>query len=692
MRGKMFLKMLAVSLAGAIMTTAAIAQNATSQSATPQPDFVNTLMPQPAQLSVSSGRLAIAPGFSVSVDKFHDERLDNAVTWALRRFAIQTGVLVPTAAAGSAAPLVISVDGAGEAVQSIDEDESYSLTITPQSAHLHAATDVGAMRGLETLLQLIQSDTQGFWLPAVTIQDSPRYRWRGLMIDVSRHFEPVGVIERTLDAMAAVKMNVFHWHLSDDQGFRMESKAFPKLTGEGSDGQFYTQDQAEEVVDYARGLGIRVVPEFDMPAHSTSWAVGYPELASGPGPFAVGHNFGVFNVTMDPTKKTTYEFLDKFIGEMAKIFPDAYMHIGGDENNGVEWKQNPEIQKFMQAHDLKDAPALQAYFNQQLLKILTKHGKKMIGWDEILTPDLPKDIVVQSWRGFDSLAAGAKQGYQGILSAGYYLDHIDSAADHYRVDPIPANSDLTPQQSALILGGEACMWSESIDPQTIDSRIWPRTAAIAERLWSPRSVNNVDDMYRRLWVESLRIESLGLTQISQEYASLRSLAGTQQIDSLRVLTAILQPVDFDTRASWAESHGITTDAPMNHLVDALPPDPPSRHEFEELVSTYLQDPAAHPDQEAALTNMFHSWVDAQPSVLQLMAQSPLLAPAAPRAQQMAALGAMGSVALAYLASGTPAPQGWKQQQLAILDDAAQQVALTRFTVLQGLRDLVNEVK
>jgi len=365
------------------------------------------------------------------------------------------------------------------------------------------------------------------------------------------------------------------------------------------------------------------------------------------------------------------------------------MHIGGDENNGVEWKQNAEIQKFMQTHDLKDAPALQAYFNQQLLKILTKHGKKMIGWDEILTPDLPKDIVVQSWRGFDSLAAGAKQGYQGILSAGYYLDHIDSAADHYRVDPVPANSDLTPQQSALILGGEACMWSESVDPQTIDSRIWPRTAAIAERLWSPRSVNNVDDMYRRLWVESLRIEGLGLTQISQEDASLRALAGTAQIDSLRVLASILQPVDFDTRASFAESHGITTDAPMNHLVDALAPDPPSRHNFEELVSTYLQDPAAHPEQQAELTSMFHSWVDAQPEVLQLMSQSPLLAPATPRAQQMAALGAMGS---AYLASGTPAPAGWKQQQLAILDDAAQPVALTRFTVLQPLRDLVNEVK
>ena len=688
----MFVKKLAVRLvwgavAAAMMTSIAVAQNAPAQT-----EFVNTLMPQPARLSVGSGRLALASGFAVSVDKFQDDRLDGAIAWAMRRLAMQTGFVIPDAAAGATGTLLITVDGAGEAVQGVDEDESYSLVITPQSAHLHAATDVGAMRGMETILQLVQSDGQGFWLPAVSIQDAPRFKWRGLMIDCSRHFEPVGVIERTLDAMAAVKMNVFHWHLSDDQGFRMESKVFPKLTGEGSDGMFYTQDQAKEVVAYARSLGIRVVPEFDMPAHSTSWMAGYPELASAQGPFTVGHNFGVFDATMDPTKKTTYQFLDKFIGDMAALFPDAYMHIGGDENNGKEWNQNPDIQKFMQAHDLKDAPALQAYFNQQLLKILTKHNKKMIGWDEILTPELPKDIVVQSWRGFDSLSAGAKQGYQGILSAGYYLDHIDSAADHYRVDPVPATSDLTPEQAARILGGEACMWSEYVDPQVIDSRIWPRTAAIAERLWSPQSVDNVDDMYRRLWVESLRIEGLGLTQISQEDASLRALAGTQQTDSLRVLATVLQPVNFDTRASWSESHGVTTDAPFDHLVDALPPDPPSRHDFDEMVSTYLQDPAARPDQETALTNMFHSWIAAQPELLQLMNGAPLLAPAVPRAQQLAALGAMGAEAVAYLSSGTPAPSGWKEQQFAILDDAAQPVVLTRFTVLKGLRDLVNEVK
>jgi hexosaminidase len=674
-------------LTAAILSTGAIPRTASAQQA-----FVNTLMPQPAQLTATRGALPVAQGFTVSIDKFDDDRLDGAVAWAVRRLTEQTGIQIQTAEKGAQAALVVTVDGAGETVQSVDEDESYSLEIVPPTAHLHAATVVGAMRGLETLLQLLQSDGQEWWLPAVSIQDSPRFRWRGLMIDCSRHFEPLGVIERTLDGMAAVKMNVFHWHLSDDQGFRIESKIYPKLTDDGSDGMYYTQDEAREVVAYARGLGIRVVPEFDMPGHSTSWVVGYPDLASGKGPFSIERHFGVFDPVMDPTRESTYLFLDKFIGEMAEIFPDAYMHIGGDENNGVEWKQNPQIQAFMKAHNLKDTAALQNYFNQKLLVILTKHHKKMIGWDEILTPDLPKDVMVQSWRGFDSLAAGAKQGYSGILSAGYYLDHMDSAAAHYRVDPIPAKSDLTPEQAARILGGEACQWGEYVDPQTIDSRIWPRTAAIAERLWSPQSVNNIDDMYRRLWVESLRLEGLGLTQISQEDASLRALAGTEQIEALRRLAAVLEPVNFDERGSWSDSHGVTTLTPLDRLVDALPPDPPSRHGFADLVSTYLQDPAQNPDQQVALLAMFRSWTAQQPELVQLMSGSPLLAEALPRAQQLADLGAVGTEAVAYLASGTAAPPGWKVQKLAILDAAEQPVALTQFTVLKPLRDLVNEVR
>ncbi len=589
---------------------------------------------------------------------------------------------------GASATLVVSVEGAGQAIQAVDEDESYSLEVTAAGASLHAVTVVGAMRGLETLQQLLQSDATGYFVPLVSIHDAPRFRWRGLMIDCGRHFIPVDVIKRNLDGMAAVKLNVFHWHLSEDQGFRIESRAFPKLTELGSDGFFYTQEQAREIVAYARDRGIRVVPEFDIPGHTSAWFAGYPDLASAAGPFHIEREFGVFDPVMDPTRESTYKFLDTFLGEMAAIFPDHFMHIGGDENNGVEWKANPHIQAFMREHKLEDTAALQNYFNQRLLKILEKHGKRMVGWDEILTPDLPKDIVVQSWRGFDSLAAGARNGYSSILSAGYYLNHMSTAGEHYAVDPLPQTNGLTPEQQARILGGEACIWTEQTTAQDIDSRIWPRTAAIAERLWSPRDVNNVDDMYRRLAVESLRLEAFGLTHISQEAVNLRQLAGSEQIGPLHVLASVLEPVSFSQRAHMQHPNQLT---PLNQLVDALPPDPPSRHNFELLVRAYLQDPATRSKEEAELTTEFKAWIAAEPGILRLMAGSPALAEAELRVQQLAELGSAGMEAISYLSSGLPAAAGWKAQQLAILDEADKPQALVRFTVIKPLRDLVNSV-
>jgi hexosaminidase len=270
------------------------------------PGFINTLMPQPSQLSTQEGRLAITPGFSATADHFKDARLNTAISRSLGRIENRTGIPIQpsTATGATSAVLIVSVDGAGETSQSVEEDESYSLEITASNAHLKAATVVGAMRGLATFEQLIQSDASGFFVPAVMIHDTPRFRWRGLMIDCGRHFIPVDVLKRTLDGMASVKLNVFHWHLSEDQGFRMESKAFPKLTEFGSDGLFYTQEEALEIVAYARDRGIRVVPEFDMPGHTSAWFVGYPDLASAPGPFQIERKFGVFDPVMDPTRES----------------------------------------------------------------------------------------------------------------------------------------------------------------------------------------------------------------------------------------------------------------------------------------------------------------------------------------------------------------------------------------------------
>jgi hexosaminidase len=628
------------------------------------------------------------------VDKHQDERLDQAIRRAMRQLEDLAGLQFPTdttSDASSAAPFVVTVDGPGEAVQSVDEDESYSLTVTSKVVHLSAATDVGAMRGLETLLQLVQSDERGYFLPAVSIQDAPRFRWRGLMIDCSRHFEPISVIEHTLDGMAAVKLNVFHWHLSDDQGFRMQSKLFPLLTGAGSGGQYYTQEQAREIVSYARARGIRVVPEFDMPGHTSSWMVGYPQLASAPGPFHIQTGFGVFDPTMDPTGNSTYLFLEKFIGEMATIFPDRYLHIGGDENNGVEWRQNPRVQAFMRAHHMTTTAELQAYFNQRLLQIVKKHGKRMIGWDEVLTPGLPRSVAIQSWRGYESLAKAAHQGYDGLLSAGYYLDHMVPASEYYRADPIPADSNLPYADRAHILGGEACMWGEYVDERNIDSRIWPRTAAIAERLWSPQDVGDVDDMYRRLHIESLRLERLGLMQISQEDASFRFLAGTWLIGPLQVLTSTLEPVDFDVRSAYSHANNITTLTPFDHVVDALPPDPPFRHQFELLIDDYLKSPRTKSQQAAELQTIFEDWIAAEPGIIGLMDHSPLLAEAKERVAQLSELGNIGLTSLSYLSSGQVAPAGWRATQMKVIETAASPVALTRFAMLDQIRSLLEAV-
>src|SRR6266481_5919723 len=464
------------------------------------------LMPWPANLQTGGGSLRIDSSFSAALTGHTEARLDRAAQRFLRQLSRQTAI--PLSARASAKPtLSVHTDHASKEVQELGEDESYALSITADGAQIDAPTPLGAMHGLQTFLQLVEVSPNGFAAPAVTIQDKPRFPWRGLMIDVARHFIPLDVLKRNIDGMEAVKMNVFHWHLSENQGFRVESKKFPKLQTMGSDGLYYTQDEIRDLIAYAHDRGIRVLPEFDTPGHSGSWFVGYPELASNPGPYTLDPG-GIDSVT-DPTQEATYKFLDKFIAEMAQLFPDAYFHIGGDEVNGQRWDANPKIQAFIRAHGMKNNQDLQAYFNQRLQKILSKHHKIMMGWDEVLHPDLPKTVVIQSWRGQESLATAARQGYSGLLSFGYYLDLMWPASRHYAVDPMSgAAASLNQEERSRILGGEACMWSEWVTPENIDSRIWPRNAAIAERLWSPQEIKDVNSMYARLGEESWRLESL----------------------------------------------------------------------------------------------------------------------------------------------------------------------------------------
>jgi hexosaminidase len=657
-------------------------------SATAQNQFQNYLMPQPAEMSIGSGGLSLSSTFAVEVPGVSDARLTDAIDRAVRRIEMATGLRHTGRGVSGGTRLIVKVDQVSAPVQSLDEDESYSLIVIPSGAEIDAVTEVGAMHGLETLIQLVQPDGNGYAIPAVTIHDTPRFRWRGLMVDCGRHFEPVAVIERTLDGMAAVKLNVFHWHLTEDQGFRMQSRIYPKLTAKGSDGLFYTQEDAREIVSYARARGIRVVPEFEMPGHSTAWLVAYPELASGSIPNEIRREFGVSNYAIDPTREATYAFIGRFLAEMASIFPDAYIHIGGDETPAPDWKTNPHILAFMKAHGLKDNEALQAYFNTRVLKIISGLHRHMMGWDEVLTPGLPKDVVVQSWRGEASLFKGAKLGYKGVLSAPYYLDGMQSAGTYYVADPLPSSSDLTPDERKLILGGEVCMWGEHVYARTIDSRIWPRTAAIAERLWSPENVRDVDDMYRRLIPVSLELEGLGLTHLESEDAGLRELAGTEEIASLRTFASVLEPVSFGERSLTQHTDQLTA---LDSLVDAVRPDPPSRHWFELCVKRLLADPRGDTADRTAISMWFTRLSDAIPTVRQQMLTSPRLAEVSLRADQLLQLTAMGQQALEYIAGEQKVPANWKANQIHTLDEVGKPSALVRFVFLPGIRDLVKAV-
>ena len=650
------------------------------------------LMPQPAKYGVAGGQLAVDQTFSVFLRGAKDARLESEAQRFLTVLSRQTGLAIsPKLSTSPQATLVVQIERASKELPELGEDESYTLNSDGSGLLLKATTTLGALRGLQTVLQLVGPASKGFTIPIVKIDDKPRFPWRGLMIDVSRHFQPLDVIRRNLDGMAAVKLNVFHWHLSDNQGFRVESKKFPKLHEMGSDGLYYTQDEVRGIIAYAAERGIRVVPEFDMPGHSTAWFVGYPELASAPGPYEIERHWGIFDPAMDPTKESTYKFLDEFIGEMSKLFPDKFFHIGGDEVNGKQWDANPQIQAFMKSHKLKDNAALQIYFANRVQKLVEKHGKTMIGWDEILNPDSPKTSAIQSWRGAESLSQAAKQGYRGLLSNGYYVDLNWPAARHYAMDPTGgAAASLSDEEKSRILGGEACMWSEYTSPENIDSRIWPRTAAIAERLWSPQEMTDINSMYERMAAISARLDFVGLIHNTSYGTMLRRIQGKDDFQALRTLADVVEPVKDYQREQLAATPP-TQSTPLIRLVDAARPESATARLFSQKVDAFLAgkaDTASKADLRAMLTN----WSNNQADLNVATATSYPLQEAIPISQNLSAVGVAGLAAMDYLEKGQ-APEGWKAQQLAAIEQAKKPAsAQLLIMVADPVEKLVKAVK
>ncbi|KUG06838.1 beta-N-acetylhexosaminidase [Solirubrum puertoriconensis] len=659
-----------------------------------QPADTRQLLPVPAQVSWGKASLAPRALLKPQLDGPEDAQLRAAVGRTLDRLH-RNGT-----AAANALPLQIRYGKLGR--MELFDEERYSLRVTPNGVTIDAPTSLGVLRALATLEQLPQGDAKRSYLPEVEIQDQPRFPWRGLLIDPARHFMPVSVIKRNLDAMAAVKLNVLHWHLSDDQGFRVESKVLPKLHQVGGANGYYTQEQVREVLQYAQARGIRVIPEFDVPGHATAWLAAYPELASNDSTYGVSPRWGVLNIAMDPTKESTYELLDKLFAEMTALFPDPYFHIGGDENDGRQWRRNPRIAQYMRERGMVkrdgavDKHALQTAFNRRVLTMLTKYEKRMVGWDEILGPGLPADAVIQSWRGKKGLYEAAKAGHQAILSNGYYIDLYLTAASHYAPDPIPADAPLTDEEKKRILGGEATMWSEFADSVIYDSRVWPRTAAVAERLWSPATVTNVPDMYRRLGAVSVQLEGLGLQHRRAPEQLLAMMAAGYDVAPLRTLANALEPVKEYKR--HFQGFKYTTQTPLNRLVDAAPAESEAVRQFGATLDSLLAYPRAlitqlphTPEtrrQLARLRTQLKQWQQNDAKVQPLLQTNASLREYAPLSTQLTVVSTLMLQRLEQLEKGKPASAEWLAAAQKQLEQAKKPAGQTELPLAEVVRKAI----
>lgn len=599
------------------------------------------LIPWPKSVTSSSGKFVISSDFAVSITGNPNARIFSYANRFLRRLDNRTGLFFKQGIISKSdisTNRQLTINCLNEGKIDINQDESYTLEISEKSIHINAYTDLGAMHALETLLQLLTVDGTQFIFPSVKIEDNPRFTWRGLMIDTARHFQPIDVIKRNLDAMAALKLNVLHWHLTDDQGWRIEIKSLPQLTKLASDGEFYTQEDIKQIVSYADNRGIMVIPEIDVPGHATAILTAIPEIGSAYNAngeikkYNLERNAGIFNPTLDPSNPKTYSYLELIFNEVCTLFPSKYFHIGGDENEGKDWDANPKIQAFKKQHNLTTNHDLQTYFNMQLLKIIDKKGKKIIGWEEIMTPYMSKEAIIHSWKGPNegvptgqSLINAAKSGYKTILSNGFYIDLMQSIKDHYSVEVVNEKSNLSPEEKKRILGGEATMWSELVTPLTIDSRIWPRTIAIAERLWSQSNITDIDFLYKRLPSVSFRLEELGITHLKNKQVILRNICNNQNTTAVEVLSKVCEPLKKYSRNKGGTEY--QSYSPLTLFADLCTADAEDAIHFERLTNNYLNN--NNLENKEALMTYLDKWIKNDEELIKCSQKAPLVIPLLP---------------------------------------------------------------
>ena len=448
----------------------------------------------------------------------------------------------------------------------VTNDEGYQLTVAPKKIIVKAKNAVGLFYGVQTLRQLMPVEVESpslveglvLTVPACEIKDEPRFGYRGMHLDAGRHMFPIGYIKRYIDMIALHKMNTFHWHLTEDQGWRIEIKKYPRLTEVGAfrketlvghggrqpfifDGKpyggFYTQDEVKEIVAYAASKFVTVIPEIEMPGHALAALASYPELGCTGGPYEVQTRWGVFDDVYCAGKEETFKFLEDVLSEVIELFPSKYIHIGGDECPKTRWEKCPLCQNRMKEEGLKDEHELQSYFIQRIEKFILSKGRRIIGWDEILEGGLAPEATVMSWRGTTGGIAAAKQKHDVIMTpyTYVYLDYYQSEPEGeplaiggylplekvYSFNPMPA--ELTPDEQKYILGVQGNLWSEYLNnPGQMEYMAYPRMFAISEIGWTPEKLKDFDDFLSRLQVLRKRYDTIGINYFKGEYRDTRS--------------------------------------------------------------------------------------------------------------------------------------------------------------------------
>lgn len=516
-------------------------------------EIVNTdddyqIIPKPKELIMAKGRFLLSSNTAIISNASlaqETEYLNNMLS------RVSGNTLVIDSSAGNSGNIKLELDN------SIDNTEGYKLSVKYDAIVISGKTNIGVFYGIQSLLQLLPAEIENgdneiaeLTVPAVEIRDSPRYKYRGMHLDVGRHFFPVASVKKYIDLIAMHKMNTFHWHLTEDQGWRIEIKKYPKLTEVGGFrkgtaiglagtrnapytyddveyGGFYTQEEIKEVVAYAGARHITVIPEIELPGHSSAALAAYPQFGNTKGPYEVAKRWGIFNETFAPTEET-FAFLEDILSEVMELFPSKFIHIGGDEVLKKEWEESAYAQEVIKREGLKDEHELQSYFIRRIEKFLNANDRNIIGWDEILEGGIAPNATIMSWRGIQGGIAAAKQHHKVIMTPGThcYFDYYQVGGEQQKKEALtgskryttvekvysfePTPSELTPEEGKYILGAQGNVWTEYMPTwDLVEYNVLPRMTALSEVVWSSKKNRDWEDFHKRLQHIVKRYDALG---------------------------------------------------------------------------------------------------------------------------------------------------------------------------------------